>query len=111
MFAHVPRSLLMVFAIAFFATTSFAHPGVGIVQARNGSVYFTDLKQVWKIRLDGTTVVAVPNVHTHELCLDSDDCVLGEHMWYETASGKWMHRAWRLDQDGILSDVVPVCED
>jgi hypothetical protein len=88
-----------------------AHPGVGIAQDSRGNVFFTDLKQVWKIAPDGEKSVDVPNVHTHELCLDSDDNLYGEHLWYEgDATGKWGHRVWRLKRDGTLSDVIPARE-
>jgi sugar lactone lactonase YvrE len=88
-----------------------AHPGVGIVKDGRGNVFYTDLKQVWKIVPDGTKSVAVPDVHTHELCLDADDNLYGEHLWYEgDATGKWGHRVWRLEPDGTLSDVIPARE-
>src|SRR5262245_18803239 len=88
-----------------------AHPGVGIVQDSRGNVFFTDLKQVWKIAPDGDKSVAVPNVHTHELCLDPDDNLYGEHLWYEgDATSKWSHRVWRLKRDGTLSEVIPIRE-
>src|SRR5262245_5755134 len=85
-----------------------AHPGVGIVQDQRGNVYFTDLKQVWKIAPDGKKSIAVPNVHTHELCLDADDNLYGEHLWYEgDATKKWGHRVWRLAPDGTVKDIEP----
>src|SRR5262245_49664858 len=82
-----------------------AHPGVGIVEDSRGNVYFTDLKQVWRIAPDGRMSLAVPAVHTHELCLDGDDALYGEHLWGE--GGLWRHRVWRLSRDGKLDDVVP----
>src|ERR1700752_659884 len=88
-----------------------AHPGVGIVQDSRGNVFFTDLKQVWKITADGRKSVAVPNVHSHELCIDAEDNLFGEHLWYEgDATKKWGHRVWRLTKDGNLSDVIPARE-
>ncbi len=91
--------------------TTVAHPGVGIVQDSRGNVYFTDLKQVWKITPDGRKSVAVPAVHTHELCLDGNDTLYGEHLWYVgDASKKWGHRVWNLKRDGTLVDVIPARE-
>src|SRR6267142_1160655 len=88
-----------------------SHPGVGIVEDRGGNVFYTDLKQVWKISPDGRKSVAVPSVHTHELCLDADDSLYGEHLWYEgDATKKWGHRVWRLSKEGLLSDVIPARE-
>jgi sugar lactone lactonase YvrE len=74
----------------------------------HGNVYYTDLKQVWRIAPDGTKTVAVPNVHTHELYLDAQDNLYGEHLWYEgDATKKWGHRVWRLSPDRKLIDVIP----
>jgi hypothetical protein len=85
-------------------TAAEGHPGVGIVQDSRGNVFFTDLKQIWKITPDRTLSVAVPNVHTHELCLDAEDNLYGEHLW--GAGGGWRHRVWCLKRAGTLSDVI-----
>jgi hypothetical protein len=85
-------------------TPAQGHPGVGIVQDSRGNVFFTDLKQVWKITPDYKVSVAVPDVHTHELCLDAEDNLYGEHLWGE--AGGWRHRIWCLKRDGTLKDVV-----
>jgi hypothetical protein len=100
------------FAAAQFASdVADGHPGVGIVEDSRGNIYYTDLKQVWKIAPDGQKSVAVAGVHTHELCLDADDKLYGEHLWYEgDATKKWGHRVWRLAKDGTLSDVLAARE-
>ena len=106
-------NLLSVCAVVFLSlcTIAVAHPGIGIVQDSSGNVYFTDLKQVWKITPNGEKSVVVPNVHTHELCIDSEDCLYGEHLWYEgDATKKWGHRVWCLKSDGTLSDVIEARE-
>jgi sugar lactone lactonase YvrE len=88
-----------------------AHPGIGIVQDSRGNIYFTDLRQVWKVAPDGKKSVAVPGVHTHELCIDAQDNLYGEHLWYEgDATKKWGHRVWRLKPDGSVSDIIPARE-
>jgi hypothetical protein len=89
-------------------TAAEGHPGVGIVQDSRGNVFFTDLKQVWKITPDNTMSVAVPDVHTHELCLDAEDNLYGEHLW--GGGGRWRHRVWCLKRDGTLKDVVSARE-
>jgi len=89
------------------ARPAFAHPGIGIVVDRRGAVFFTDLKQVIRIAPDGTRSIAVPNVHTHELTLDESDNLYGEHLWYEgDATGRWIHRIWRLGADGRLETLA-----
>jgi hypothetical protein len=63
--------------LLFGFQTVFAHPGIGIVKDKKGNIYYTDLKQVWKIDRDGMKSVAVANVHTHELYVDQDDNLYG----------------------------------
>jgi hypothetical protein len=86
----------------------FAHPGIGIVMNSRGEVFYTVLKQVWKISPDGRKSIAVANVHTHELYLDANDNLYGEHLWYEgEATDKWGHYVWKLHADGRLEQVIP----
>ena len=74
----------------------------------SGNVFYTDLKQVWKIAANNSKSVVVPNVHTHELYVDPQDNLYGEHLWYEgDATKKWGHRVWRLAPGGTLTDVIP----
>ena len=102
---------LPLIAVLLFATSAWAHPGVGIVEDSKGNVFYTDLKQVWRIAPDGTKSVAVPDVHTHELCLDAEDTLYGEHLWYEgDATKKWGHRVWSRTREGVIRDVIPARE-
>ncbi len=56
--------------VLFLLTASVSgHPGVGIVMDSRGNIFYTDLKQVWKISPEGRKSIAVANVHTHELYL------------------------------------------
>ncbi len=105
------RLLAPIVAVLAATATLSAHPGVGIVIDVRGNVYYTDLKQVWRIAPDGTKSVVVPRVHTHELCLDAEGNLYGEHLWYEgERTDKWGHRIWRLSPDGTIVDVVPARE-
>lgn len=45
--------VIIIFCLAGFFT-ALAHPGIGIVMDSKGNVFYTDLKQVWKISPDGT---------------------------------------------------------
>jgi hypothetical protein len=102
------KKLLGALVLLCAGATALAHPGVGIVQDSRGNVFFTDLRQVWKVTPDGKKSVAVAAVHTHELCLDAEDNLYGEHLWYEgDATGKWGHRVWCLRRDGTVADVIP----
>ncbi|MBF8248478.1 MAG: hypothetical protein HW374_1278 [Bacteroidetes bacterium] len=98
---------LTLFLLLTSGSLALAHPGVGIVMDSRGNVYYTDLKHVWKLTPDGTKGIAVRNVHTHELYLDHQDNLYGEHLWYEgDATKKWGHRVWRLSANGTLSDII-----
>lgn len=102
------KKWLLLVGFLLLSVSAAAHPGVGIVMDSRGNVYYTDLKQVWRISPDGKRTVAVPHVHTHELYLDANDNLFGEHLWYEgDATRKWGHRIWRLSPDGKVSDVIP----
>jgi len=102
------KKILTAVVLSFLCATAFAHPGVGIVMDSRGNVFYTDLKQVWKISLDGKKSIAVPNVHTHELYIDAEDNLYGEHLWYEGETvDKWGHRVWCLKADETLLQIIP----
>jgi hypothetical protein len=83
-----------------------ADPGVGIVLDSKGNIYYTDLLQVWMQKPDGTKSIAVPNVHTHELYLDKNDNLFGEHLWYNgEEKNTWGHYFWCRYADGHITKV------
>lgn len=97
--------------LLLFAAKLAAHPAVSVVIDARGNVYFSDLERVWVQSPDGTRRVAVPKVHTHELCLDAAGNLYGEHLWYEgDATKKWGHYVWRRSPDGTITKVVPNTE-
>ena len=104
----MPRVGLFLSLALLLPGAALAHPAIGVVEDSRGNVYYTDLAQVWKIAPDGTMTRAVSGVHTHELYLDADDNLFGQHLWYEgDATKKWGHRVWKLSKDGKLEDVIP----
>ncbi len=72
----------ILFILFLLPSIGLAHPGVGIVKDSKGNIYYTDLKQVWKIA-NGKKTVVVPNVHTHELYFDKNDNFYGEGGYYD----------------------------
>ena len=106
------KLLLAALAVLSFAIPLevLAHPGVGIVRDRQGNVFYTDLIQVWRITPDGKKSVAVRDVHTHELAIDSAGNVYGEDSRY-LGSGegddRYRHRVWRRSPDGRVTTIVP----
>ncbi len=95
-------------ALSLIATAALAHPSVSVVIDSRGNVYYSDLEQVWQISPDGKKTIAVPNVHTHELYLDGEDNLFGEHLWYNGERlNTWGSRVWRRSPDGRVVDIVP----
>jgi hypothetical protein len=105
----IRKSTIAILALAFPFCTN-AHPGVGIVKDSKGNIYYSDLMQVWKIS-NGKRSVAVPDVHTHELYIDSADNLYGEgNMYRETGAIQFSHYLWVLRPTGKLDTVVGMRE-
>ncbi|WP_147277095.1 hypothetical protein [Runella aurantiaca] len=102
--------LIWVYLLA--ALTTVAHPGIGIVQNSKGEIFYTDTERIWKVSPDGNSkTLVVPNVHTHELYMDAQDNLYGEHLWYEgETTNKWGHYVWKYDARGKFSKVRPAAE-
>lgn len=99
---------LIIPILLLFVLPAFAHPGVGIVKDQKGNVYYTDLTHVWKIDATGSKSIAVRNVHTHELFLDEQDNLFGEHLWYNgEAANTWGYYVWKLSSTGELQKIIP----
>ncbi len=97
-------------ALLFLVTPliGYPHPSVSIVMDSKGNVYYSDLKQVWQINAQGKKSIVVPNVHTHELYLDKEDNLYGEHLWYNGESANtWGHYVWMLSSDGTIDRIKP----
>jgi sugar lactone lactonase YvrE len=89
----------------------YPHPGIGIVKDSKGNIYYTDLEHVWKINSKSQKKIAVPNVHTHDLYIDDQDNLYGQHSWYYgEALNKWGHYVWRLNPQAQLDTVVDPTE-
>lgn len=101
------RPLLVVCVLFLGATLpASAHPGVGIVMDPSGNVFYTDLVHVWMIATDGSKSIAVRDVHSHELAIDSAGNLFGEDSEY-LGGDRYRHRVWRRSLDGRVSDVIP----
>lgn len=103
--------LSLVLSILFFAGTALGHPPVSVVVDSKGNLYYSDLEQVFRVTPDGRRSVAVPHVHSHELFLDAQDNLYGEHTWYEGERvNKWGHYVWKRHADGRVSRVIAARE-
>jgi hypothetical protein len=92
-------------ALLLLPLITLAHPGIGIVKDRKGTIYYTDLHQVWKIE-KGKRSVAVPDVHTHELWVDRNDALHGEGGYYDSGSEKFYHYLWVRHADGRIDTTM-----
>ena len=96
--------LLSVFTVVVLNV--LADPGVGIVIDSKGNLFYTDLSQVWMIKPDGSKTIAVPNVHSHELYMDKNDQLWGEHLWFTgEQTNTWGHYLWRRSSNGEITKV------
>lgn len=105
---NLPRLLkggLVAFCLLLGINTGAAHPGWGIVVAPDGSIYLTDLEQVWKIDAAGVAQIFVKDVHTHDLYLDAKGNLYGKHEWYVEPSGTFHHRYWRANPAGHIETI------
>lgn len=101
------RNIVILKFFLLFTGILNAHPGNGIVMDSRGNVFYTDLSHVWKISPDGKHTVAVHNVHTHELYIDEQDDLYGEHEWYEGEhTDKWGNYVWCLSRDGLWEKTI-----
>ncbi len=106
------KKLLLILLSLLAFSTVYSHPGIGIVTNSKGEIFYSDLARIWKVSADGKTkTVIVPNVHTHELYMDNQDNLYGEHLWYEgEASDKWGHFVWKYDAKSKFTKVIPDTE-
>lgn len=97
------RQLFLFISFLICSVASKADPGVGIVIDSKGNLFYTDLAQVWMIKPDGTKSIAVPNVHTHELHMNTKDELFGEHLWFNGEQlNTWGHYLWKRNPDGTV---------
>lgn len=101
------KFFFITFSILFCSLSLPAHPGIGIVKDSKGNIYYTDLKQVWKIAPDGSKTAVVKDVHTHELFMDANDDLYGEHLWYNGETlDTWGHYVWCRRHTGELDIII-----
>jgi streptogramin lyase len=96
------RLCLLVICVGLAAGLD-AHPAIGIVMDPAGAVFYSDAVHVWRVDPDGTKTIAVRDVHTHELWVDAEGNVYGEHLW---GGAGWRHRVWRRSPDGKVADII-----
>jgi hypothetical protein len=103
------KVLLLFVLITCVSINCKAHPAIGIVKDNRGNIFYTDLKNVWKI-YKGNRSLIIPNVHTHELFVDNKDQLYGEGGYYNSKTDKHYHFLWRYRPDGRLDTVIGMRE-
>lgn len=106
------RLYLFIFVIlCLYASKIKAHPGIALVYDKKHTVYFTDLEHVWKVDTrTGTSEIFIRDIHTHELYLDQNGLLYGEHYWYKASEEIFMHYIWRSDSTGNIQIILPEIE-
>lgn len=100
----------IVFVILLIAASLdvYAHPGIGIVKNSRGLIYYTDLRHIYQLDpKNGERKKIVPNVHSHELYIDAQDNLYGEHLWFaDERTNRFDHYLWRLNAAGKLDTLT-----
>ena len=104
---------LFFFILCFCAAQSgIANPGGSLVADRSGTVYFTGKEGVWMQRKTGEKKLVAAGLHVHQLRLDSNGVLYGDHQWYSDTRQLLIagHYSWRYtEQAGVerISDSLP----
>ena len=93
---------LLLVGFFLFSLPVLAHPSVSIVIDSQGNIFYSDLERIWMIRPDGTKIVAVENVHTHELWIDQSDVLYGEDV--TNVGDNYRHRIWKRHPNGKIEN-------
>lgn len=99
-------SISVFFAVsALLQVKAHAHPAWGIVVDRQGQVYFSDLKTVWKINAQGKLAVfrAEDGRHTHDLNIDGAGNIYGADNSYDPATKRFFSAIWKMTSAGSFS--------
>jgi sugar lactone lactonase YvrE len=96
-----------ILALWLGVVTAFAHPSSGIVADATGAVTFVDERRNIVFHLDpaGKLTQWLTNKHCHELYLDTDGNLFGEHQEYLGEAAGWRSSIWRRDRAGKVTDV------
>lgn len=83
-----------------------AHPAIGFVFDGKQTIYYSDLNHVWKLDTrTGISEIYKENIHSHELFLDKEGNLYGEHYWYLESEEQFKNYIWRIDKDGTFQKI------
>jgi hypothetical protein len=80
-----------------------AHPPIGLVYDGLNTIYYTDLDHIWKLDTrTGISEIYRENIHSHELFLDEEGNLYGEHYWYAESEGQFKNYLWKISINSIF---------
>lgn len=89
-----------------------AHPSWGIAVDRQGQVYFSDLKTIWKIDAQGrASVLRTSENHVHDLNIDEAGNLYGAENSYEPATKRFFSAIWKMTPAGEFSYLLAPTDD
>lgn len=106
-------SSVIVFAtVLWFSATAAAHPQWGVAADRRGQIYFSDIKNVWKVAADGSVSIFRKggDWHTHDINVDENDNLYGADNSYDPTTKKFYGGIWKMTPGGAFSWIVPMAE-
>jgi sugar lactone lactonase YvrE len=85
-----------------------AHPAWGIVIDPGGRVIFSEVETntIWRIE-NGRPVPILRGKHSHEITIDGEGNLYGEHLEYRPAGERWVLSLWQLTPDGREVQIQP----
>ncbi len=100
------RILLTLLLVVLAQTILVAHPGIGLVFDGKQTIYYTDLEHIWAVDTkNGVSTIFIENVHSHELWLDENGNLFGEHYWFDEQNNVFKHYIWRSSPEGELEKI------
>lgn len=88
-----------------FTDDAGAHPGWGIVVDRQGQICFSDVARncVWRIDAQGKLTAFLTGKHSHQLVIDEDGNIYGEHLYYDAARQLFASSLWKIAPQGTMT--------
>ncbi len=90
-----------------------AHPTWGIAVDRQGQVYFSDIKTIWKVDTQGKLSIfrAGGDRHVHDLSIDEAGNLYGADNSYEPATQRFFSALWKMTPAGGFSYLLAPTEN
>lgn len=102
----IARMILILISVFYLGAVASAHPGIGLLYDGNEYIYYTDLQNIWKFNIrSGEKTILIPDVHTHEICMDTSYNIYGEHYWYISSNNTFKNYIWKFSAENGLKKI------